>query len=122
RGDSARRAFATSARPCAPNRGNEKGMAGRASRHPSQDRPNGGRRATRKSSVAREMGDRVDRGLALADLEMELRRGNVAGLAGGGDDLAALHLLAALHAERAVMGVGRDVAVVMPDEDEVAVA
>src|SRR4051812_43984165 len=64
----------------------------------------------------------VDRLRPLADLEVELRRCHVAGLAGGRDHLAALDLLAALHVERAVMGVSRDIAVLVLDEDEIAVA
>src|SRR5215213_10002511 len=71
---------------------------------------------------ALEMRHRVDRLGALADLEMQLRRGHVAALARLRDRLAALHLLAVLDGDLAVMGVGRDVAVVVPDEDELAVA
>src|SRR5215217_2911840 len=71
---------------------------------------------------ALEMRHRVDRLGALADHEMQLRRGHVAALARLRDRLAALHLLAVLDGDLAVMGVGRDVAVVMPDEDELAVA
>src|SRR5215213_3477093 len=71
---------------------------------------------------ALEMRHRVDRLGALADLEMQLRRGHVAALARLRDRLAALYLLAVLHGDLAVMSVGRDVAVVVPDEDELAVA
>ncbi len=45
-------------------------------------------------SVAGQMRHRVDRGGALADLEVELGRGHVARGAGLGDGLAALDLLA----------------------------
>src|SRR4051812_11538773 len=64
---------------------------------------------------------RVDRRRSLADLEMQLRRSDLAGLPGLGDDLAALDGLAALDQQLAGMGIGGDVAIGMPDQDQVAV-
>ena len=53
---------------------------------------------------------------------MKLRRIDVAGVAGLGDHLPALDLLAPLHVEFAIVAVSRDEAVRMLDEDEVAVS
>src|SRR5262245_32878677 len=74
-----------------------------------------------RKSVA-EIMRRVDRGRSLADLEVQLRRVDVAGLAGERDGLPALDLIAALDLDLAGMGVGGDEAVGMPHQDEVAVA
>src|SRR5947209_12129286 len=52
---------------------------------------------------------------------MQLRGRDVAGLAGFGNGLTAFHLLAALYVKRAVVGVGRDEAIGVADEDEVAI-
>src|SRR5258706_16473352 len=65
---------------------------------------------------------RVDRRRAFADLEMELRRSNLARLAGLGNDLAALDGVAALHQHFTGMGIGGDVAVRVPNQHQVAVA
>src|SRR5882724_5056483 len=64
---------------------------------------------------------RIDRRRALADLEMHLRRRDAAGLAGLGDDLAALHGVVALDHDLAGMRVGGDIAVGVPDQHQVAV-
>ncbi len=53
---------------------------------------------------------------------MQLRAGDVAGLAGIADDLALGDIVAAAHNDALGMGVGGDVAVVMLDEHEIAVA
>src|ERR1700733_3180001 len=52
---------------------------------------------------------------------MQLRRTDVAGLSGLADHLTALDHLAALDVELAVVGVSRDEAVGMADQDQVAV-
>src|SRR5207237_861219 len=66
-------------------------------------------------SVAGEVRHRVDRGRTLPDLEVELRRGHVASLAGLRHHLTAGDLLAALHLDLAVMSIGRDETVLVPD-------
>src|SRR6185295_10892303 len=68
---------------------------------------------------AAEEAHRVDRLSALADFEVELRAEHGAGLADAGDGLAALHLVALLHQQRGVVGIGGDVAAVMPDQDHI---
>src|SRR5208283_1150686 len=73
-------------------------------------------------SEAGEIIGRVDRGRSLAQLEVELGRVDVAGVAGLGDHLAALDGVAALDVEFAVVGVGADEAVRMLDQHQIAVA
>ena len=68
-----------------------------------------------------EIARRIDRRRSLAQFEVELRRIDVAGVAGLGDHLPALDRFAPLHIEFAVVAVSRDEAVRMLDEDEVAV-
>jgi hypothetical protein len=51
---------------------------------------------------------------------MELRRADVAGLAGTGDQLTALDLVAALDQELLGVGVGGDVPVGMTNLDEIS--
>src|SRR6266849_2929940 len=65
---------------------------------------------------------RNDQQRTLSDLEMQLGRVDVAGLAPPRDHLAALDLIAALDQELRGMGVGGDVAVRVPHQDEIAVA
>src|SRR5213080_2025818 len=65
---------------------------------------------------------RVDRRRAFADLEMELWRSDLARLARLGNDLAALDGVAALHQHFTGMGIGGDVAVRVPNQNQVAVA
>src|ERR1700754_3569821 len=77
--------------------------------------------AARASRPVEEL-QRVDRRRALADLEVQLRRADLAGLARLGNDLAALDGFAALHHEFTRMGIGGDVAVGVPDQDQIAVA
>ncbi len=60
-------------------------------------------RRLRRSGAVQEL-RRIDRGRALADLEVQLRRVDVAGLAGARDHLAALDLIAALDHELAWHG------------------
>ena len=50
-------------------------------------------------AIQREEPSRIERGHAFADLEMELRRVDVAGLAGARDHLSAFDLIAALDQE-----------------------
>ena len=52
---------------------------------------------------------------------MQLRLGDIACGSGIGNDLAPLHPCAALHRHRIGMGVGRDVAIVVMDQHEIAV-
>src|SRR5208282_5013169 len=72
-------------------------------------------------SEAGEIRGRIDRGRSLAQFEVELRRIDVAGVAGLGDHLPALDLIAALDVEFAVVAISRDEAIGMLDENEVAV-
>src|SRR5262249_43222989 len=65
---------------------------------------------------------RIERGGAFADLEMQLRRGDVAGLPGARDHLPALDLVAALDRQLLGVRIGGDVAVRMAHQDEIAVA
>src|SRR5262249_21975116 len=65
---------------------------------------------------------RIERGRALADFEMQLRRVDVARLPRARDDLAAFDLVAALDQELLGMGVSGDVTVGMAHEYEVTVA
>ena len=81
-----------------------------------------GRCRLAEPSEAGEIIRRIDGRLALAQFEMQLRRGDVAGLAGLGDHLAALDRVAALDVEFAVVGVGGDEAVGVADQHEIAVA
>src|SRR5690606_34648107 len=67
---------------------------------------------------AREERGRVDRGGAAAEFEVELRAGDRAGHADRADGIAASDLGAALHRDVAQVGIGRDVAVGVADEDE----
>src|SRR5262249_14983783 len=69
--------------------------------------PTSAENAPVRKSVAEVLGG-IDRGRALADLEVQLRRVDVAGLAGKRDGLAALDLIAALDLDLARMGVGGD--------------
>ena len=62
------------------------------------------------------------RGRALADLEMQLRRSHVAGLAGLRNRLAALHRVAALHHQFAGMRIGGDITVRVAHQHKIAVA
>src|SRR5947209_8544313 len=53
---------------------------------------------------------------------MQLRGGNVAGLAGLRDHLAAMHRIAALDVKLAIVGVGRHVTIGVADQHEIAIA
>ena len=64
----------------------------------------------------------IDRRRALANLEVQLRRGHVAGLAGFGDHLAALDAVAALDHDFAGVGIGGDEAVAVAHQHQIAVA
>jgi len=68
----------------------------------------------------RHDGSGIQRLLALAQLEMKLRTGHVAGGAHGGDGLALLDLIAPADQQFGVMGVGRDITVGMLDQQQVA--
>src|SRR5271170_6922571 len=71
---------------------------------------------------ARELAGRVAPTGSFAQSEAQLRGGEVAGVAGFGDHLPALDLIAALDVEFAVVAVSADEAVGVLDEHEVAVA
>src|SRR5262249_8419685 len=64
----------------------------------------------------------VDRGRALTDFEMQLRRGDAAGLTGMRDHLATLHGLAALDQNVAGVRIGRDETIGVAHQHQVAVA
>src|SRR5882757_2653496 len=64
----------------------------------------------------------VDRFDALAQLEMELRRGDVAGAADAGDHLSALDLIAVFHQQRFVVRISRHPTTGMEDQEQVAEA
>src|SRR6202012_3318211 len=85
-------------------------------------RPGSGRTAWREARLAVaalvEERHRIDRRRALANLEVQLRSRDVSGLACLGDDLATLHDIVALDGDFARMGIGRDIAVAMPDQDQ----
>src|SRR5690349_936444 len=63
---------------------------------------------------------RVDWLALLANLEMQLHRVGV-GIAHLGDDLTLGHVIAFFHDDRAVMGIGRQQAVAVLDDDEVTI-
>src|SRR5215470_14633896 len=65
---------------------------------------------------------RVDRGRALADFKMQLRRGDAAGLPGMRNHLAAFHGLAALDQNIAGMRVGGDETIGVANQDQIAIA
>ena len=70
----------------------------------------------------REIIGRIDRRRALAQLEVQLRRGDVAALAGFGDGLAARDLIAALDRNVAIMRIGGHEAIGMTDEHQIAIS
>ena len=80
------------------------------------------KRSAEASSSARQMLHRIDGRRALSDLEMQLRRGHVSGLAGLGDHLPALDRVAALHHHFAGMRIGRHETVGVTDQNQIAVA
>ena len=53
---------------------------------------------------------------------MNLRRDHAAAIAGKRNRLAARHRVAPCHQKLAVMRIGRDPAIAVPDEQEIAVA
>src|SRR5438067_1304105 len=65
---------------------------------------------------------RVDRLLAAAQLEMQLRLADPAGGADPGDGLAGADFVALLHQQLLAMGISRDPPAGMLDQHEVAVA
>src|SRR5690606_27495690 len=65
---------------------------------------------------------RIDRGRALADLEMELRLIDAAGLPHGPDNLTRLDRLILGHVDLPEMGIGGDEVVGVPNQHEIAVA
>src|ERR1700686_5290638 len=65
---------------------------------------------------------RVNRRRTFADLEVELRRSDLTRLTRFGDDLAALDAIAALYQEFAGMGIGGDITVGVPNQNQVAIA
>src|ERR1700749_4767610 len=64
---------------------------------------------------------RVDGLIALADFEMELRRPHISRLTRLGNHLTALDRIPALHQQLTRMGICGDVAVGVPDQDQIAV-
>ena len=76
------------------------------------------RRRSARSAIAVA---RIDRRGAVADFEMQLRRGDVAGLAGIADHLALGHEIAARHDQPVGMGIGGDIAARMLDQHQIAV-
>src|SRR6185312_10221929 len=80
--------------------------------------PTSGRRRRARG----QEGARVDRLHALADLEVELRARHVAGRTGVADHLTLGDEVAAVHDDAVGVRIGRDIAAVMLDEDEIAVA
>src|SRR5437588_10707884 len=77
--------------------------------------------ATSGSSRPVQKLKRVNRGRSFADLEMELRRPHLARLARFGNHLAALDGVAALHQQLTRMGICGDVAVGVPNQDQIAI-
>ncbi len=69
-----------------------------------------------------EIVDRIDGLRALAQFEMKLRRRDISGLAGFGDDLPALDGLAALHIDLGIIRIGRNEAIGVADQNEIAIA
>src|SRR5262245_31279362 len=53
---------------------------------------------------------------------MDLRARDGTGLAGLGDDIAALYRVAAPHEQILVVRIGRDPAILVPEENEIAIA
>src|SRR5579871_4861976 len=64
---------------------------------------------------------RVNRLRPLADLEVELRRPHLARLTRFGNHLTALDGIAALHEQLTRMGICGDIAVGMPNQDQIAI-
>src|SRR5579871_5266047 len=64
---------------------------------------------------------RVNRRRSLADLEMKLRRPHLARLTRFGNDLTALDGVPALHQQLTRMGICGDIAVGMPNQDQIAI-
>src|SRR5260221_10808812 len=75
-------------------------------------------KARRESSRPVQELKRVYRRRPLADLEMELRRTDLARLTGFGNDLAALDGIAALHQQFTGMGIGGGITVGVPNQKE----
>src|SRR5262249_4163635 len=65
---------------------------------------------------------RVNRGRTFADFKMQLRRGDIAGLTGMGNDLPAFHRFTALDQDVAGMGIRGNESVRVPDQNEIAIA
>src|SRR4051812_48522815 len=76
--------------------------------------------ATLASRPVQEL-KRVNRARSLTDLEVELRRRHLPGLTRLGNDLTALDGIAALHHQLTRMGICGDVAVGVPNQDEIAI-
>src|SRR5690348_10311077 len=69
-----------------------------------------------------EISARIHRPLALAQLEMQLWLADTAGRADLGDHLAAVDRVALFDEQLVAMGIGRDPAIAMLDQHQVAVA
>src|SRR6202171_6297254 len=78
-------------------------------------------RSVQRSRAVEEL-KRVNRRGSLADLEMELRRSDLARLTGFGNGLAALDSVAPLHQDFTRMGIGGDITVGVPNQNQVAIA
>ena len=67
-----------------------------------------------------ELAERIDSLRALAQFEVQLRGADIAALADAADDLAALHLIAALDQQGIAMGVGGNPAIGMTYQQQIA--
>src|SRR5262245_38481959 len=82
-----------------------------------------GARAGEATSASRSVQElkRVNRARSLTDLEVELRRRHFPGLTRLGNDLAALDGISALHHQLTRMGICGDVAVGVPNQNQIAI-
>src|SRR5260370_11199947 len=116
--------------PAARGRAESPGSSSRISPAASASRPtdlasfSAGRGAGRYPGARRGIEEfaRIDRALAAAQLEMELRLADPAGRADLGDNLAAIDRVALLDEQLVAMGIGRDPAAAVLDQDEIAIA
>src|SRR5437870_3845435 len=109
--DYPRRALRTGGLAIHPGSGGPSRQADRLTTPPS--RSGAGRRA--------EVSARIDRPLALAQLEMQLWLADAAGRADFGDNFAAVNRVALLDEKLVAMSVGRDPAIAVLDQHQIAV-
>src|SRR5260370_21096932 len=116
--------------PAARGRAESPGSSSRISPAASASRPtdlasfSAGRGAGRYPGARRGIEEfaRIDRAFAAAQLEMELRLADPTGRTDLGDHLAAVHRVALLDEQLVAMGIGRDPAIGMLDQHQIAVA